>query len=142
MFLRLVIGAMLSAVPLAAAEYHTCDSLDANAGNVDWHEPMRSFANGDIRLVKIDIEEPACCSVFLMVLYPAPGQPYQACTLIGERRGYGWGHLSLSGITSQYDPAIGLMLHVPVRAFDGERFHDDTVRLTINQAMGRVFLNE
>lgn len=142
MFLRFVLCAMFSAAPLAAAVHHTCDNLDANASNVDWHEPMRSFAKGAIKLIKIDIEEPACCGVFLMILHPAPGHPYSACTLIGERQGYGWGDLALEEIHSEYDPAYGLTLAVPVQAFDGAGMRDQIVRMTINQALGRVFLNE
>lgn len=136
--LRACLFAALLATSVDAAQQRSCDDLDANASNVDWHEPTRTYANGRIRLIKIDIEEPACCANFLMVLYPAPGQEFYACTLIGREEGLGWGKLELMHAHATYDPSTGLAVTLPVSAYDGMMFRKDELRLTINQAKGSV----
>ena len=136
--LRAALCAALLATSLNAAQQRSCDDLDANASNVDWHDPTRTYANGDIRLIKIDIEEPSCCAKFVMVLHPRPGQPYYACTLIGLQEGLGFRSFSLRHVQSSYDPKIGLSLTLPVRSFDGFDYLRDALYLTINQALGTV----
>lgn len=136
--LRACLCAAFFATSLNAAQQRSCDDLDANAGNVDWHEPTRTYANGDIRLIKIDIDEPSCCSVFLMVLHPRPGHAFGGCTLIGLQQGLGFRALSLSHARSSYDPKIGLSLSLPVKSYDGFDYLRDALHLTINQALGTV----
>ncbi len=136
--LRVYLFVALLATSVDAAQQRSCDDLDANASNVDWHEPTRTYANGRIRLIKIDIEEPSCCANFLMVLYPMPGQEFYACTLIGRDTGLGWEELELAHAHATYDPETGLAVTLPVRAFDGKAFKEDRLNLTINQALGRV----
>lgn len=140
MLLRFFFCMALFANPLWAAQLRSCHSADANAGNVDWSEPTRTYANGDIRFIKINIEEPACCAVFLMVLYPAGDDPFLSCTLVGRSEGYGWADLSLDDATASYDPKHGLAVTVPIEVFDGENIASDSVKVTINQTLGSVLV--
>ena len=131
---------MLLAAPLQAPQLRNCDTFDANASNVDWQEPTRAYANGNVRLIKIDIEEPACCAVFLMVLYPVPDQPFLNCALIGRDDSFGWADLNLPSAMSDYDPQTGLAITLPVRAFDGDTFQEEQLRVTIDQALGSILV--
>ena len=140
MLFRLMICLALAATPVWAGQQRSCDSADANAGNIDWSEPTRTYANGNIRFIKLDIEEPACCAIFLMILYPAGDDPFLSCTLVGRSDGFGWADLSLSEAGSSYDPAKGLTVTVPIRVFDGEDFRDETLMVTINQSYGSVLV--
>ena len=138
MLVRLLLLAALFSGPVVAAQTRDCDTFDANASNVDWSEPTRTFANGNIRLIKLDIEEPACCAKFLMILHPKGDDPFLGCTLVGRSEGFGWNELHLMDAHASYDPQRGLTVAVQTSAFDGSNFVHETVRITINQAMGSV----
>lgn len=78
---------------------------------------IRLYANGNVRFIWLDTEEPACCSSHLMVAMPDPDMPGQICTVFsmpgGEgfrgstcrgpklhtirRTGFLWAQLSISG---------------------------------------------
>ena len=135
---RFLLCAALLAAPLEAAHIRDCDNLDANASNVDWQEPTRTYANGAIRLIKIDIDEPDCCAGFLMVLYPQTGEVFPRCNIIERERGFGWSDLRLNHASASYDPAIGLTVVLPVHVFENQTLTLDSLRVTINQAHGRL----
>lgn len=130
--------ALTLAAPLQAAEVLPCEGHIANARNVFWDDPTRTFANGAIRLILLDIEEPACCSVHVMVLHPNGDDPFLSCSLISRSEGYGWLKASLEHATSAYAPGEGLRLSLPMIAYMGEGEAPEILRLTINQATGQV----
>jgi len=134
--LRALLLSLLLTTTAQAAQQRTCDNLDANAGNVDWDQPTRTFANGKIRMIKIDIEEPACCAVFLMALYPVPDQPFPGCTLVGVKEGYGYNKMNLETAVASYDARIGLTVRLPVVVFDSGAYFDEILQVTVNQALG------
>lgn len=130
--------AMILTTPLQAAELRDCAGHVASASNVLWEDPTRTFANGAIRLILLDTEEPACCSIHLMVLHPAGDDPFLACSLISREAGYGWLNASLKGATSSYIPGAGLRVSIPAMAYGTEGEVPETLHLTINQATGQV----
>ena len=138
---RAFICALFLATQAGAAQQQSCQAfiLSDTDPNLT-HGPSRSYANGRILLTQVDIEEPTCCGVFLEVQFPVPGQDALSCTLVGEQVGSGWGAIDLKRATSSYDPASGLMIQVPVRAFDGEVFRDAQVNIKINQDLGSVLV--
>lgn len=138
--LRIFICAALLATPVQAAQQQSCQALDPDALGPEAYGPSREYANGRVRLVKVDIEEPTCCAVFLEVHFPVPDQEALTCTLLGQQAGNGWGAVDLEAAWSSYDPGAGLEISVPVSAFNGDTFRDETVHITINQALGSVLV--
>jgi hypothetical protein len=136
-------GLMLAtSLSLQAAEVRDCAVPEANAGNIDWTDPTRTFSNEAIRLIKLDTEEPACCSVHLMVLHPAGDDPFLACTLVSRTADAGWLNLSLAETGSRYVPGEGLKLDVPTQSYpiEGNEIIHGSITLVINQQTGEVLL--
>ncbi|SHI85171.1 hypothetical protein [Wenxinia saemankumensis] len=128
------------ASPAAAQVIRDCDSHIANARNLalPYDEATRMFANGDITLISLLLDEPACCGAHLMVLYPDPEDPFTACALVTTKDELGWSNLDLPGTEGAYDPATGLTLDVPARRWDGSDFAPFTLSVIVNQQTGVV----
>ena len=136
--IRLIAVLALAASPAAAQTVRDCDTWEAGARNVVWEDPSRTFANGAIRLVSLDTEEPACCYAHLLVLYPDPEMGYQTCALVSGPNDLGLAGLSLKEATARYDAATGLTVSVPIGRYDGERSVPDLLEVTIDQQTGTV----
>lgn len=134
----LAAAAVAFATPSVAVETRDCDTFEANAQNVNWADPTRVFANGAIRLIALDTEEPVCCSAHLMVLHPAADEPFLACTLVSQRDGSGWAAIRLRNATANYDPAQGLAITVPVGLYNGAGTDPGQITITVNQSAGTV----
>lgn len=135
---QLLLSVLLLASPLQAADVRDCAGQVANARNVLWEDPTRTFANGAIRLILLDTEEPACCSVHVMVLHPIGDEPFLGCSLISRSEGYGWLRASLKEAASEYVSGQGLRVHIPMVGYGVEGEGPETLSLTINQATGQV----
>ncbi|UWQ17392.1 hypothetical protein [Jannaschia sp. M317] len=126
---------MLATVPAQAQQVHECDTWQANARNIDWTDPTRTFANGAIRLVALDTEEPAAAAYHILVTFPDPEMRFLDCRLISAGEGLGYGGLFLSRANASYDPARGLTVTVP--AVDGLG-DARVITFTVNRATGTV----
>ncbi|SFI84145.1 hypothetical protein [Jannaschia pohangensis] len=133
--LFLVAGLTLGAGPAMAQTVGDCDGWQANARNVDWSDPTRTFANGAIRLVGLDTEEPAAAAFHIMVLYPDPEEQFLECRLVSLGADVGFGGISLARAEAAYDPARGLTVSVPGTSPEGEAL---VIAFTINRATGQV----
>lgn len=128
----------------SAQSINPCDWV-ASARNLvePWNKTSRTYANGAIRIALLDTGgEPACCSNHLLVLSPDP-EIGQACHVLSEQPGLGFGAVYLENIQSGYDPEQGLLLDIPVGYYDPNTGrvspeNTETVPLVINQATGLV----
>lgn len=136
--MRAGILALALASPVQGAEVRGCAGDVANARNVLWEDPTRVFANGAIRFVMLDTEEPACCSVHVMVLHPVGDDPFLACSLVSRFEGSGWLNASLRDAASDYIPGSGLRVSIPMQAYGEAGETSETLHLTVNQATGQV----
>ena len=130
----------LLAAPLAAQSLRDCDTYEANARNTygPYDETIRSYANGDIRIIALDVGEPACCSYHLMVVHPLPDEPFPGCTLVSLESNLGFSGLDMASAEASYDPSVGLVVHIPASQMDGEGLLPLLLSLAINQATGTV----
>ncbi len=126
---------MLFPTGAAAQVVGDCDGWVASARNVDWTEPTRTFAEGAVRLVQLDTEEPAAAAFHVMVTYPDPEEMFLDCRLISAGEGVGFPSLSVEKAFATYDPARGLTLEVPGLTIDGDAL---LVTFTVNRATGEV----
>lgn len=133
----LVLG--LTAAPaLAQVKVSACEGFRASAENVYWTDPTRTFANGAIRLVALDTQEPVCCVLSVMVVYPSKDEPFPQCRLVSTEAAWLGEHV-LSRAKARYDPVKGLSVTIPVETYvDGVNNHATTVTVTINQATGEI----
>ncbi len=117
-----------------------CDTFEANARNIIFppEQWTASYAEGAIRFIALDVGEPACCGLHLMVLNPDPEMGFQQCTLISHSGNLGFGTLDLPARSAGYDPATGLTVAIPVGLYDGQDFQAETLFVTVNQATGEV----
>lgn len=147
-----VLAAALTVLPciaLAEPTLGSCEGIATLQTVVEpWSEGSRSYANGDVRIVHVDTDgEPVCCSSHLAVLLPRveDGPPGRECVLLSDGgRFEGFLDLSVSGAEASYDPALGLLISVPVERYDGLQGADparaERVKLRVNQATGTVTL--
>jgi len=85
-----------------------------------WEENTRLFADGAVRLVVIDTEEPAFAAVHLAVLMWGKaeiGLEARVCFLVSFGSA-GFYDANLAGMQTSYSPAAGLVLTVPVSRYD------------------------
>ncbi|WP_425046631.1 hypothetical protein [Primorskyibacter sp. S87] len=107
----------------------------------------RNYANGNVKLGVVDTGgEPVCCSQHLVVTVPHPERKRQCFILSANDQAGFWG-IDVSKIISEYDPAKGLLLRVPVASYDPDTGGIDrsTIRavpMRINQATGVVKLEQ
>lgn len=105
-----------------------------------WEENSQTFANGAIRIFEIFVDPNVASGAAIGVLHPVPGTeggPYRTCTAIyagPEFRFFGQGYIAEA--TAVYDPALGLVITVPVSFVDGSG--RSFVRFAVNQATGVV----
>jgi hypothetical protein len=135
-----VLSLCLAASPLAAQTLRDCDTFEANARNTygPYDQTIRDYANGAIRVIALDVGEPASGSYHVMVTHPHPDEPWQHCTLISYQDSIGFGWLDTSAIEASYDPATGLSVTIPVEITRGANSLDDLLTITVNQATGAV----
>jgi len=125
----------------AAQTMGDCDRFEANARNTfgPYEQTIREFANGAIRVIALDVGEPAAGGFHVLLTHPAPDDPYGLCTLVSDETGLGFSGLDMAALTAVYDPARGLTISLPVqRLIGGETLVSATLNLTVNQATGRV----
>lgn len=136
----LTTAAILAATPIAAQSMRDCDTFEANARNTygPYEETIREFANGAIRVIALDVGEPAGGSFHVMVTYPHPEDPWQNCALISSEANIGFGWLNMAEVEASYDPAIGLSVTIPIEAVSGVASWDQILTITVNQATGTV----
>ncbi|HBM61859.1 MAG TPA: hypothetical protein DD444_22065 [Citreicella sp.] len=136
--------ALCAALPAAAAEVTDCDRPEANVRNLarPFASATREFANGDVALVSLLLEEPACCGAHLVVTLPDPEIGYGLCRFVTSDDGLGWSSLDLVGAQARYDPATGLQIALPGQRYEGTGFVPFTLHLTVNQAESRVEARE
>ncbi|MCB1407243.1 MAG: hypothetical protein KDK01_13575 [Rhodobacteraceae bacterium] len=149
---KLTLGALAAfATPsLAVAQVITaCDWVGSPANIVEpWDINTRSFANGAIRVGWLDTGgEPVCCSSHLLILSPSGDgrdEPaYRQCLVASAQPGSGFYAVDVPGITASYDPALGLLLSVPIGHWHsgmetGAGPIPDRMEIRINQATGNV----
>ncbi|WP_368184756.1 hypothetical protein [Aestuariibius sp. HNIBRBA575] len=105
-----------------------------------WAENTRLFANGDVRLALLDTLEPAAAAFRLLILSP----PFdelgdRQCITVGHGSA-GFSGMMFDQLTSDYDPARGLIFDIPVQVMGtGDvLFEDRHLQVTLNQANGDV----
>lgn len=107
-----------------------------------WFDNIRSFANGDVRVIVMDVAEPAAGALHLLILSPPRDDfGFMTCQMVSTTADVGFSTIDFSGLASTYDPAEGLILTIPVTAYTGQGaygFSPLTLRVSINQATGTV----
>jgi hypothetical protein len=101
---------------------------------------LRSFYNGQVTVVALDLIEPAAAPSGIAIVMPAAERegepPSMACWAF---TGFDW--VEVADAQAEYDPANGLLLTLPTRRWDEER--QDSVpapplRIRIDLGRGRV----
>lgn len=140
----------VSVVPVAATAQavSTCGWIGSPANIMEpWEANTRSFANGNIRVARVDTGgEPVCCSSYLLVLSPSgesDGPSFRQCRIVSAQPGQGFFDVDIAGIAASYDPRQGLLLSVPVAEWHpgmetGAPPIRDRLDIRINQATGSV----
>lgn len=140
-WLNLACAALFSA-PLAAnaQAVRSCDTFEANARNLmsPPEVAVQTFANGDIRVLGLDVGEPACCSAHLMVTYFTQEDPFPSCALISADPSLGFSGLIMEQLTASYDPALGLILTLPAGRYNGSASVLSPLQVVINRATATV----
>lgn len=135
--LLLTLAAVLSAQGQSVNE---CDWL-ASAGNIvePWESYTRTFANGEVRLALLDSIEPAAVPYHLLLLSP-PGDEMggRMCRVISVEPGIGFADVMWDGLKARYDPAVGLMFHLPVALWAETNSVMRGLLVGVNQSTGVV----
>ena len=121
-----------------------CDAPQANARYLSYpyENATRTFANGDVRILTLQQDEPACCGAYVMVLLPSPEDPGMICAFVTTPDGMGWQGTDLRGTVADYDPSRGLFLRIPAWTYGEVHGSPFSLDLTINQQTGVVTAEE
>ena len=141
--IRLAAAFLLLAGPLQAqqVEVRPCgdgDRVDTVAE--PWESNTATFANGDIRVVLLDMVEPAGGAWKLAVISPPRDElGLRQCRFIGAD-GIGFYSLDFAARQARYDPQRGLVLTMPATRYtehapEGGHY---TLVMTINQQTGEI----
>ncbi len=132
--------ALVCATPAIAQDVRDCNTFEANARNTypPYEETIRSYANGNIRVIALDVGEPAAAAYHLLVTHPLPDEPFPGCSLISNNGSLGFGSLHMDNVAASYDPTAGLSLSIPAEFYEGDAVYVETLRVTVNQATGVV----
>lgn len=80
---------------------------------------IRSFADGDVLVLSVGKEEPACCGAGVAFIYPSDGKEepvYRKCAIL---EGF-YSDLDVDAMKASYDKDRGLVFSIPARAYDTE----------------------
>lgn len=139
---------MFLSAPAAAQSVSECGPWAAAAFLAEpWEDNIATYANGDIRLALLDMTEPAAAAVHLMILSPPFDEiGLRQCRVISLEHSAtdgGWpsGFLDLDFAARQvsYDPAAGLVVTMPVAAFNPDGGEDrGELTVIVNQSTGEI----
>ena len=138
--------ALAAAAPARAAVVGDCtDYAMATHVMEPWEQHSRTFYGGRVRLAVVDTDgEPACCSSYLVVIFPDPDDELggRTCRMVSQSAGLGFLGVDMRGVRSSYAAATGLKLLVPVRtlAEDGATARPAVVGLRLDLRTGRLSL--
>ena len=143
--MRIPLAACLAVAPVMALAQESVNCVDqplASLANIS--EPLeattRSYAQGDVRILILSANEPACCGVAAAVLLPDPLDGTRICRLVLPTDGQGWGGLTFGPDEASYDPAKGLRVPMTASIWDGETYEALPIAISIDQGAGRVTL--
>lgn len=107
-----------------------------------WEANIATYADGAIRVARLDFAEPAAAAVKLLVLSPPHDElGLRQCRVIGLGDGLGLGDIDFAARQASYDPQRGLTLSMPARMPLLDDDPDDgwfQMFVTINQASGEI----
>lgn len=141
MFLGCLVTACALLPVLASAQVvRDCDTFEANARNLmsPPEVAVRSFANGDVRLIGLDTNEPACCSAHVMVTYFVADEPFPLCALVSADGGLGFSGIDMTRLVASYNPDTGLILTFPAGRYNGSASVMSQMVLVVNRATATV----
>jgi hypothetical protein len=101
--------------PVAAI--HECGGLDS-IGNLIGD--VRSFADGAIRVASISTEEPAAAPEHLLIFIAEEPMGVGCYAVSANADGRGFNQVDMKELKVSYDENKGLLLSVPVSAYDPE----------------------
>lgn len=109
-----------------------------------WADNTATYADGAIRVTRLDTLEPAAAAVHLMILSPPLDElGDRSCTVVSQTAATdgwpgGFSAIDFASRTASYSPETGLVLSLPVEVFDpatggGQR---RVLRVTVDQTRG------
>lgn len=147
--LSVALSAALSPVLLAApahagpAAVRPCgDGERVDTVAEPWEDNTASYAEGRVRVAKLDTIEPAGAPVHLLILSPPMDESgmFRQCRVVSLAEGSGFWSMDFAGRKAAYDPGRGLTLTIPVKVYDPSA-GDGAPRVltvTIDQSTGRI----
>jgi hypothetical protein len=135
--------ALLATPAAAQVTVEDCDwRASAQSVAEPWEENTRTFANGDVRLARLDVGEPAFGGFFLLLLSPPRDElGFRQCRVLTYPETSGFAGIDMSALEAGYDPSVGLMFTLPVKVYvasDAVEGHSALLRFSLNQATGAI----
>ncbi|MDF3607009.1 hypothetical protein PE067_13230 [Paracoccus sp. DMF-8] len=137
----LLLGAVAAqAEPVMGCRDAFARGFDPDAIVEPWQDNSATYANGEIRIAKLDMIEPAGTPYRLLVLMgPRDEVGGRRCVIVQDSDGDGFARLDFAGRTSAYDPVTGLTLTFPVEtAIGGDQTTLHVISIELNSQTGDV----
>jgi hypothetical protein len=148
--LRWVAALPIALVPATAtADIVTdCDNWVSPAALVEpWEKTSRTFSRGSVRVAVVDLGEPDCCPLHVIVLMPADMYGGRVCGLVARNAliPNGWARIGIEEAEATRDGEPGLKLSIPVYSYDARTGGADpdsrrVIELRVRQAAGTIEL--
>lgn len=106
-----------------------------------WEDNMRTFANGEVRVVNLDTVEPAVGFAYLMIISPPRDvMGARQCQVIGAAQNIGFAGLDFDTLSASYDPATGLLFEIVAVVYDPatDTMPRRFLNITLNQQTGDI----
>lgn len=143
-FFTTVCAALVFAAPAHADVVRDCDErVGVEVVAEPWEQFSRGYANNAVRIAMLDYEDPASSSLILMALYWTT-DPHEGriCKIITATDGFpgGWADIRFDEIVSDYSPAEGLIISIPVLPYDAVNHTgaDEAAKYNISFAINRA----
>ena len=123
---KLLIAAALaaSAAHANAVTVRECDGTTDRVANIaePWAQNTKQFYNNLVRVTLLDTGgEPVCCSMHLVVTFPAGGQDepvYSECRIVSSKESSGFLSIDIQKLKAKYDPKTGLTMTFPYTTYN------------------------
>ena len=139
----IMLVAYISPEPAAAQTLSECDDWRSSVLGIaePWEANTKTFTEGTVRMVIMDVGEPVVGSFRLMILTPptADNPDARQCKVMSLDADLGFAGLSFDSVTDSTDPT-GLTVRIPARRWIAETdtYNDAVLSVTLNATDGAI----
>lgn len=142
-FIAILMALSYFSAPAAAQAISACDDWRSSVLGIaePWEANTKTYADGTVRMVIMDVGEPVAGSYRLLILTPPTDEnpDGRQCQVLSFDADLGFAGLSFDGVTDITDPT-GLTVIIPAKRWIAETdtYADAKLSVTVNSTDGAI----